>query len=133
MSSFKNFLRLYNNKDNVSALEAMRKMIVFYTNENIVMLKFNCTLPNLANICLHRSNDAKLCPFTQKYEILLKKIKEDMVGGPSFLFTRKAVVDKTFIRKLTNLNRSIVGFDASQLYPYSMFQPMPPTLHALEP
>ena len=89
------------------------------------MLKFGCTLPNLANICLHKSTDAKFYPFTEKYKVLLKKIKEDMVSGPSIVFTRKAVVDKTFIRKLTYLNISIVGIDASQLYPYSMFQPMP--------
>ena len=48
-----------------------------------------------------------------------------MVGGPSIVFTRKAVVDETIIRKSTNLCKSIVGIDASQLYPYSMCQPMP--------
>ena len=52
-----------------------------------------------------------------------------MVGGPSIFFTRKAVVDKTFIRKSTNLCKSIVGIDASQLYPHSMCQPMPNGLY----
>ena len=32
----------------------------------------------------------------------LEKIRED-VGGPSIVFTRKAVVDETLIRKSTNL------------------------------
>ena len=48
-----------------------------------------------------------------------------MAGGPSIVFTRKAVVDETFIRKSSILCKSIVGIDASQLYPYSMCQPMP--------
>ena len=48
-----------------------------------------------------------------------------MVGGPSIVFTRKAVVNETFIHKTSNLCKSIVGIDASQLYPYSMCQPMP--------
>ena len=48
-----------------------------------------------------------------------------MVGGPSIVFTRKAVVDETFIRKSSNLCKSIVAINASQLYPYSMCQPMP--------
>ena len=48
-----------------------------------------------------------------------------MVGGASIFFTRKAVVDETFIRKSSNLCKPIVGIDASQLYPYSMCQPMP--------
>ena len=47
-----------------------------------------------------------------------------MTGGPSIVFTRKAVVDKTFIRDSSNVCKSIVGIDASQLYPYSMCQDM---------
>ena len=52
-----------------------------------------------------------------------------MVGDPSFVFTRKAVVDETFIRKSMNLCKSIVGIDTSQLYPYLMCQPMPTGLY----
>ena len=88
------------------------------------MLKLRCTLTNLPNICLHKSTDAKFYPFTQGNKELLEKIRED-VGGPSIVFTRKAVVNETFIRKSTNLCKSFVGIDASQLYPYSMCQPMP--------
>ena len=52
-----------------------------------------------------------------------------MVGSPSVVFTRKAVVDETFIRKSSNLCKSIVGVDASQLYSHSMCQPMPTGLY----
>ena len=52
-----------------------------------------------------------------------------MVVGPSIVFTRKAVVDKTFIRNSGNNCKSIVGIDASQLYLYSMCQPMPRELY----
>ena len=58
-----------------------------------------------------------------------KKNLEEVVGGPSIVFTRVAVVDETFIRKSTNICKSIVGIDASQLYPYSMCQPMPTGLY----
>ena len=47
------------------------------------------------------------------------------MGGQSNVFTRKAVVDKPFIRKSTNLCKLVVGIDASRLYPKSMCQPMP--------
>ena len=93
------------------------------------MLKLGCTLPKLANFRLHKSTDSKFYPFTESDKDLLEKIREDMVGGPSIIFTRKAVVDETFIRKSTNLCKSIVGIDASQLYPYSMCQPMPTGLY----
>ena len=52
-----------------------------------------------------------------------------MVGRPSIVFTRKAVVDEIFIRDSGKICESIVGIDASQLYPYSMCQPMPTGLH----
>ena len=74
MSSFKDFLHWYNNKDVVPTLEAMQKMIAFYHNKDIDMLKLGCTLPNLANICLHKSTDAKFYPFTEGDKALLEKI-----------------------------------------------------------
>ena len=52
-----------------------------------------------------------------------------MVDGPSIVFTRQAVVYETFIRKSSNLCKQILGIDASQLYPYSMCQPMPTGLY----
>ena len=104
-------------------------MIEFYQQKQIDMLKLGCTLPNLANICLHKSTDSKFYPFTESDKDLLEKIREHMVGGPSIVFTRKAVFDETFIRKSTNLCKWIVGIDASQLYPCSMCQPMPTGLY----
>ena len=124
MSSFKDFLRCYNNKDIVPTLEAMQKMIAFYHDKDIDMLKLSCTLPNLANICLHKFTDGKFYPFTEGDTDLVEKFREDVVGGPSIVFTRKAVVDETFNPKSRNLCMSNVGIDASQLYPYLMCQPM---------
>ena len=63
------------------------------------MLKLVCTLPNLANICLHKS-DAKFYPFTEGDKDLLEKIREDVVGGLSIVFTRNAVIDETFFSKV---------------------------------
>ena len=89
------------------------------------MLKLACTLPNMANICLHKSTDAKFYPFTERDKDLLEKIPEDIDGGPSIVCTRKAVVNETFIPKSTNLCKSLIGIDGSQLKPYPMCQPMP--------
>ena len=60
---------------------------------------------------------------------LLEKTQKDVVGCPSIVFTRKSVVDETFIRKSANICRPIAGIDASQLYPYSMCRPMPTGLY----
>ena len=97
MFTFKDFLRWYNDKDVVPTLEAMQKRVAFLHKKGIDMLKLGCTFPNLANICLHKSTNAKFYPFTETDKDLLQKVWEDMVGGPSLVFTRKVVVDETFI------------------------------------
>ena len=104
-------------------------MLAFYHKKGTDMLKLGCTFSSLANICLHKSTSAKFYPFTETDKDLLKKIRKDMVGRPSILFTRKAVVDETFIRNSENICNSIVGIDASQLCPFSMCQSMPTGLY----
>ena len=89
MTVFKDFLKWYNNKDVVPTLEAMQKMIQFYQNKGIDMLKLGCTLPNLANICLHKSANYKFYPICESDKDLCEKIREDMNGGPFIVFTRK--------------------------------------------
>ena len=92
MCTFKDFQHWYNNKD-VPTMEAMQKMLAFNHKKGIDMLKLGCTLPILANICLHKTTNAKFYPFNETDRNLLQEIREDMVGGPSIVFTRKAVVD----------------------------------------
>ena len=67
-----------NNKDVVPTQEAMQKMIEFYHQKEIDMLNLGCTLPNLANIWLHKSTDSKFYPFTESDKDLLEKMfRED--------------------------------------------------------
>ena len=87
------------------------------------------TCRSIPNICLHKSTNQNFFPFVEADKDLHDKIREDMTGGPSIVFTRKAVVDQTFIRNSENLCKSIVGIDASQLYHFSMCQEMPTGLY----
>ena len=52
-----------------------------------------------------------------------------MTDGPSMVFTRKAVVNQSFIGNSEDIGKSIVGIDVSQLYPFSMCQEMPTGLY----
>ena len=125
MSTFRDFVKWYNNNDVVPTLEAMQKMMEFYHNKGIDMLKFGCTLPNLANICLHKSTNHKFSPLVESDKDLKDKIREDMTAGPSIVFTRKVIVDQTYIRNSENICKSIKGIDSSQLYPFSICQELP--------
>ena len=93
-------------------------MIPFHRDKNIDMLELGCTLPNLANICLHKSTVRRFHVSTKGDKDLLEKVRQDVVGGPSFVIKRKTVVDETLIRESTNICKLIVGVDTSQLYPY---------------
>ena len=103
-------------------------MLACYHKNGIGRLELGCTLPNLANIFLHKSTTAKFYPFTETDKVFLQKIRKDKVGGLSIAFTRKAVVDETFIGNSRSICISIVGIDASQFCPYSICQPMPKEL-----
>ena len=81
----------------------MQNLLAFYHKKGNGMLKLGCRLPNLANIGLHKSTSATFYPFTETDENLLQKIREDMVGDPSIVFTRKAAVVETFIRNSKNI------------------------------
>ena len=120
MSTFKDILRWHNNKDVVPRLEAMQNMVDFYRNKGFDLLKPGCALPNLANICLHKSTAVLFYAFTESDNDLLEKIRGDMVGGPTIVSRRKVVADKPFIRDSTNLLKSLVGIVTSQFYPFSM-------------
>ena len=113
--TFKDVLSWYDNKDVVPTLEAMQRMIDFYHNKRIDILKLGCTFPDLANTCLLKSTNAKFHPFTESDKDLLEKLREDMVAGPSIVFTIEAVVDETFIRDSTNWCKTLVGIDAKKL------------------
>ena len=77
---FCRFLPVVSRKNVVPTLEAMQKMIEFYHNNGIDMLYLRCTVPYLANICLHKLTVSKIYPFTEMDKDLLEKIREDMVG-----------------------------------------------------
>ena len=58
-------MHCYSSKNVVPMLEAMQKVVDFYHNKNIDILKLGCSLLKLANICLHKSTTAKFYPFTE--------------------------------------------------------------------
>ena len=64
MSSFRDLLRWHNKQDVLPTLEAMQKMIAFYRDKDIDLLKPGCTFPNLAKLCLHKCTDTNFNPFT---------------------------------------------------------------------
>ena len=125
MSSFRDFLRWCNNKDVVPTLEAMQKMIAFYHEKHIDMLKFGCTLPNLANICLHKCTDAKFCPFTEGDKTYWKKFeKMSLVVHPSFSHGKQLLMKFLFEKQQTYAN--LLGLTLANYTPTRCVNPCRP-------
>ena len=74
-------------------------------------------------------NYCKIYSFTESDKDFLQKISEDMVGGPSIVFTMNAVMDEICIQDSKNRCKTIVGIAASQLYSFPMCQAMPTGLY----
>ena len=126
MTCMKDFLQWYNNKDVVPTREALTRMMQFYHDRGVDVFKCGCTLPSIANRILHGSTKALFHPFAQKDEDLAENLRTNVVGGPSIVFTRYAKNGETKIRLNGEKKcQTIVGVDASQLYPYAMTQRMP--------
>ena len=89
------------------------------------MLKLGFTLPNLANRILHSSTSLKFFPFNQEDQSFDDYIREWLTSGQSIVFTRYAKVGSSKIKNSSNMCKTIVANDASQLYPFSMMKDMP--------
>ena len=100
LQSLKGFLRNNNSKGVVPTLEAQQKMVELYHIQGFDTLKLGCTLPNLADFCLHKFTSAK---FSESDKGLLSKVQENLIRGPSIVFTRQADVDEADICKSTSV------------------------------
>ena len=127
MSSFKDFSRRYNNIDVVPILKTIEKMIDFYHDKDIDKLKLGCTSPNLANIGLHKSTDARICPFTDGDKDLLEKKFERMllVVHLSF-FHGKQLLMKLFIENQQTYENLLLGLMPANYIPIRCVNPCLP-------
>ena len=75
MKVFKVFLKSYNKKYVDPTLEAMQKMIQFYHNKGIDMLKLGCTLPNLAKYVFTNLQITKFIHFAKVIKTCVKKLE----------------------------------------------------------
>ena len=72
-------------------------MFPFYRVKGIDVLGLGCTLPSLANICLHKCTDAKFYPFTEGDKDLLEKIEKMLlVVHLSFLHGKQLLMKLLF-------------------------------------
>ena len=103
-------------------------MIAFHHDKDIDMLRLGCTLPNLANICLHKSLYAKFYPFTEgddRGEDLLEKFDKMLVVHLSFLHEKQLLMKRLF-ESLQTYENLLLGSMPANYTPTRCANPCPP-------
>ena len=128
MTSFRDYLVYYNSLDVEPMIQAVDQMLSIYLQQGIDLFKESSSVSGVARISLFNSpNINEKFGLFNKYESNVHDMfKDNIVGGPSIVFTRYHEKNKTFIRQNKDkLCQSIVGYDANSLYLYCLSQKMP--------
>ena len=127
MTTMRDYLIWYNNRDVTPFLEAIAKQFTFYCDRGIDMFKDGISVPGLALLYLFNNlpKDTFFTIFNKTNSDLHHLIKDNIVGGPAIIFHRYHEKGITKIRGGSELCRKIVGYDANALYLWALMQDMP--------
>ena len=133
MTSFRDFLVWYNNRDVVPFLEAIEKMSRFWRERKIDIFKDGVSVPGLTMKYLFSDLDCYFTLFNEKDKDLYYTMKDNIVGGPSIIFNRYHEKGKTKIRQAQmkamghdpKFCEKVLGYDANALYLWAIMQAMP--------
>ena len=127
MTTMRDYLIWYNNRDVTPFLDAIAKQAAFYRDRHIDMFKDGISVPGLS--LLHPfndlPNDTYFTVFNRTNSDLHELVKDNIVGGPAIIFHRYHEKNVTRIRGGSEPCRSIVGYDANALYLWALMQDMP--------
>ena len=127
MTTMRDYLVWYNNRDVTPFLEAIAKQFAFYHDRGIDMFKDGISVPGLSLLHLFNDlpNDTYFTVFNRTNSDLHELVKDNIVGGPAIIFHRYHEKNVTRIRGGSEPCRSIVGYDANALYLWALMQDMP--------
>ena len=132
MTTLRDFLVWYNNRDVVPFLQAVDRQFDFYQQRGIDMFKQGISVPGLTLLYLFNDLPEKtyFTIFNEKHKDLHDLVKDNICGGPSIIFHRYHEKGVTTLRRneygeASHPCRSIVGYDANALYLWSLMQDMP--------
>ena len=127
MTTMRDYLIWYNNRDVIPFLEAIAKQFAFYHDRGIDMFKDGISVPGLSLLHLFNDlpNDTNFVTFNRTNSDLHELVKDNIVGGPAIIFHRYHEKNVTRIRGGSEPCRSIVCYDANALYLWAIMQDMP--------
>ena len=134
MTTFEDYLIYYNNLDTGPFVIALNNLLKVYFDEGIDIFKDYVTLPGVARRMLYNSSNSKFSLFNYENDHLYYTFKQNIVGGPSIIFSRYQEKGVTDIKGIFNNKcQSVVGYDCNGLYSYAIRQEMPTGLYVIRP
>ena len=129
MKTFQDYLVYYNNLDCGPFVKAVENLQKYYFARHIDMFKTSISLPGLARQMLFecgRQAGASFSLFDESNKDLYYTIKDNIIGGPSIIFSRYHKAGETHIRgNPDKVCETVLGLDANALYLWSIDQNMP--------
>ena len=130
MSTMRDYLIWYNNKDVGPFLEAIQKQFDFYQTLKVDMFKDGISVPGLTLKYLLNTGEANFTLINQNNADLHDLITHNNVGGPSVIFCGCREAGKTKLcdhhcGEAAKTCQSVVGYDAKALYLWFLMQAMP--------
>ena len=126
MQCLADLLKFYNNYDVIGLTQGIEKMQEKFLKENVSIFKETISISNYARRKLFRSTEAVFPLFDKGTRDIFKTVQNNIVGGPSIIFTRYMEAGKSFIKNQAQKPvERIIGLDANALYPYALSQEMP--------
>ena len=132
MTTLRDFLVWYNNRDVVPFLQAIARQFAFYQQRGIDIFKQGISVPGLTLLYMFNDLPEKtyFTIFNEKNKDLQHLVKDHVAGGASLIFHRYHEKGVTMLRQneygeAAPPCRSIVGYDANALYLWSLIQDMP--------
>ena len=130
MTTFEGYLVYYNNLDTGPFIIALKNFLKVYFDGGIDIFKDYVTLPGVARRMLYNSTSSKFSLFNSENANLYYTFKQNIVGGPSIIFSRYQEKGVTDIKNIPNNKcQSVVGYDCNGLYSYAIRQEMPTGLY----
>jgi len=121
----------YNIMDCVPFVKAVGKLLSPYLKDELDIFKSSFSVSGVAKLQMIKklSNKVFFCLFSKRHADLYKKLRSQLTGGLSIVFSRLAIAGETSIRSHQIDNpetcQRVIGLDANSLYLFAIKQENP--------
>ena len=103
-----------------------------YHAKDIDMLRLGCTLPSLANKCLHKTTETRIHPFTEADKDCCRQVDKPLVVVILSLLHAKQLLTKLLIECLQTNAKHLKGLMLANQIPTRYVNPCPPVYIQVE-